>query len=155
MPTIAYLTQVFAPVLTFVIFAIVSRNGGDKRLDTAVAFTALSLFALLSEPLASLVMSLATFLGAVGSFTRIQKFLESEERVDKRTSDVLVSTSKAAAEAISVQDADFGWDASKRPLLSGVTLSVPWQGLTMIVGPVGCGKSTLLLSLLGEVPALA
>jgi len=150
------MTQVFAPVLTFVIFAIITRNGGDRTFDTAVAFTSLSLFALLSEPLAALVMSLATFLGAVGSFTRIQKFLESDERVDSRKVDLSpAATKSAAAEAIAVREADFGWDPAKKPLLNGITLTVPRGKLTMVVGPVGCGKSTLLLSLLGEVPMLA
>lgn len=145
----------FAPVLTFVIFSIIARDGSDRNLDTAVAFTALSLFALLSDPLASLVMSLTTFLGAVGSFNRIQQFLESEERTDKRKVDVQVDTTKSAPEAIAVQEADFGWDPAKQALLKGITMSVPWRKLTMVVGPVGCGKSTLLLALLGEVPALS
>lgn len=155
MKTLAYLTQVFAPVLTFVIFSIIARNGSGRTLDTAVAFTALSLFALLSEPLASLVMSLAAFLGAAGSFTRIQQFLESDERADMRKLDVLADTTESATEAIAVQEADFGWDPAKQHLLRGITLSMPWQSVTMVVGPVGCGKSTLLLALLGEVPILA
>lgn len=159
MGTLAYVTQVFAPVLTFAVFSVRARDGSDKTLDTARVFTALSLFALLSEPLASLVMSLATFLGAVGSFTRIQQFLESDERADMRgpgeLADELADEPKLAADAISVQKGDFGWDSAEPPLLSGITLSIPWRKLTMVVGPVGCGKSTLLHALLGEIPALA
>lgn len=55
-------------------------------------------------------------------------------------------------DAISVQDGSFGWDPEKEPLLKRITLNVPRQKLTMLVGPVGCGKSTLLKVLLGEVP---
>lgn len=63
----------------------IARNkGGGTTLDTARVFTSLSLFTLLADPLASLVMSLATFMGAVGSFARIQEFLEKEERADSR-----------------------------------------------------------------------
>ena len=165
----AYVTQVFAPVLTFAIFSVRARDTGDKTLDTARVFTALSLFALLSEPLASLVMSLATFLGAVGSFTRIQGFLTSEERSEARhlggsadgasiASPGSIPTpvvEKSAADAIVISGkADFGWDSEKAPLLNGIELTVPWHKLTVVVGPVGCGKSTLLQAVLGEVPVL-
>jgi ABC-type bacteriocin/lantibiotic exporter with double-glycine peptidase domain len=171
----AYFTQVFAPVLTFTVFTVRARDNGDGTLDTARVFTSLSLFALLSEPLSSLVMALATYLGAVGSFVRIQKFLQSDERADMRSSlslynnnhsdpDDLSSSSsneklarfidKSASDAITVRDADFGWDADKEPLLRGINVIVPWHKLTMVVGPVGCGKSTLLQAVLGEVPTL-
>ncbi|KAL2024878.1 hypothetical protein VTK56DRAFT_3577 [Thermocarpiscus australiensis] len=146
----AYVTQVLAPVLTFTIFSVRARDAGDKTLDTARVFTALSLFALLSEPLASLVMALAAFLGAVGSFTRIQQSphdLPGEKKPSK---------SGTTAVAITVRDADFGWDdPAKPPLLRGITLSVPRAKFTVVVGPVGCGKSTLQHALLGEIPALA
>ncbi|KAK4157426.1 ABC transporter [Chaetomidium leptoderma] len=154
----AYVTQVFAPVLTFTVFSVRARDSGDTTLDTARVFTALSLFALLSEPLASLVMALAAFLGGVGSFVRIQQFLESEERADMHQSEDESEKPKfdnSAPDAIAVHGGNFGWDPTKEPLLKGITLSIPWQKLTMVVGPVGCGKSTLMQALLGEVPALA
>jgi ABC-type bacteriocin/lantibiotic exporter with double-glycine peptidase domain len=144
------MTQIFAPVLTFLVFSLRARHTGDTTLDTARVFTALSLFALLSEPISSLVLSLATFLGAVGSFSRMQQFLDSPERVDKRQ---LIEVSEKSTEAIAVQDASFGWD--EKPLLTDVTVSVPWGGLTMVIGPVGCGKSTLLNGVLGEIPAMS
>ncbi|KAK4233717.1 putative ABC multidrug transporter [Achaetomium macrosporum] len=142
----AYLTQVFAPVLTFTIFSVRARDSGDATLDTARVFTLLSLFALLSEPLASLVMSLATYLGAIGSFVRIQQFLDSEERADSPSPGDLAELSEksilnqSAPNAIAVQGASFGWDAAKEPLLKDITLAVPCRKLTMVVGPVGCAK---------------
>lgn len=149
------MTQVFAPVLTFAVFSVRARDNGNTTLDTARVFTSLSLFALLSEPISSLVMSLATFLGAVGSFARIQKFLLLDERVDMRKLDESANTPRAAADVITVRQADFKWDPAKQPVLRGITLSIPWRKLTMVVGPVGCGKSTLLNGILGEIPALA
>lgn len=151
----AYITQVFAPVLTFTVFSLRARSTGDTTLDTARVFTALSLFTLLSEPISSLVMSLATFLGAVGSFSRIQQFLDRPEREVDNNRQPAIELVEKSADAIVVQEADFGWqDDDKPPLLSGVTVSVPWRGLTMVVGPVGCGKSTLLNGILGEIPAM-
>ena len=61
-----------------------SNNG--TTLDTARVFTSLSLFTLLSDPLQSLIMTLVTFMGSVGSFHRIQEFLSIEAHKDSRKS---------------------------------------------------------------------
>ena len=148
----------FAPVLTFTVFSVRARDSGGSTLDTARVFTALSLFALLSEPLASLVMALAAFLGAAGSFVRIQQFLESEERASIKGQDQVTEKPQfggPSRDAITIQGGEFGWSSDEEPLLTDITLSVPRHKLTMIVGPVGCGKSTLLQAILGEVPTLA
>lgn len=104
-------------------------------------------------------MSLAAFLGAVGSFVRVQEFLKSPERCDMREV-ASPSSSKPSVDpenehAISVEGASFGWDTGKSAILKNVTLHVPWGKLTTVVGPVGCGKSTLLHALLGEIPFLS
>lgn len=187
---LAFVTQIFAPIITFALFAILAKNrGGNTTLDTARVFTSLSLFALLAEPLASLVMALVAFAGSVGCFTRIQEFLEKEARIDTRkqpldpladensessnpqsiaektsigslTSKHLslsskdVSASSLVGNAITVQDGCFGWDPKKDPLLKHITVNVPRQKFTILVGPVGCGKSTLLKAILGEVPTM-
>ena len=159
----AYLTQVFAPVLTFAVFSVRARDTGDKTLDTARVFTALSLFALLSEPLASLVMSLVTFLGAAGSFARIQEFLGADERLDARVFTPSIPESASSSEekfddsncAVVLQNTDIGWNAEKPTQLHNLSLRLPQHGLSIIIGPVGCGKSTLVQTLLGEIPPLA
>lgn len=153
----AYLTQVFAPVLTFAVFSVRARDTGDKTLDTARVFTSLSLFALLSEPLASLVMSLVTFLGATGSFARIQEFLGSDERLDTRVFAKSLPSAEGDEEenaAVVLKNTDVGWDPAA-PQLCGLSLHLPRHGLSIIIGPVGCGKSALVQTLLGELPALA
>lgn len=82
----AFTTPVIAPVLTFTVFALVSMRGGQDNttLDTSTVFTSLALFALLADPLASLIMALMAFAGSLGSFDRIQDFLVSSEHQDKR-----------------------------------------------------------------------
>ncbi|KAF2757243.1 canalicular multispecific organic anion transporter 1 [Pseudovirgaria hyperparasitica] len=81
----SYITPVGAPILTFAVFSVTARNaGGNTTLDTARVFTSLSLFTLLSEPIQSFMQALVTFMGAVGSFQRIQQFLEAEEHKDYR-----------------------------------------------------------------------
>ena len=74
-----------APILTFAVFSALARNSNSgNTLDTAKVFTSLSLFTLLTEPLGALIMALSTFMGAVGSFQRIQEFLGTEVRHDTR-----------------------------------------------------------------------
>lgn len=82
----AFTTPVIAPVLTFTVFALVSMKGGEANttLDTSTVFTSLSLFALLADPLASLIMAMMAFAGSLGSFDRIQAFLVTSEHEDKR-----------------------------------------------------------------------
>lgn len=192
----AFTTPVIAPVLTFTVFSLVAlKSGGTSTLDTSKAFTSLSLFALLADPLASLIMAMTAFAGSLGSFDRIQSFLETIEHEDKRghddpsllnypvklvgaqdsrTSDSLdVSINSAEkssltsifgksslpyandVDAVSIEDASFGWDPEKQPLITSMRMRIPKGRLTMIVGPVGCGKSILLKAILGEVPALS
>ena len=187
---VAYVTQISAPIITFALFSVLARNNGDNAtLDTARVFTSLSLFALLAEPLASLIMALMAFTGSVGCFTRIQEFLDKEVRIDSRKKpldplhDDLSDSSQAQSiaekkstgsvpgkhlslsfkrasnsfpvgDAITVQDGYFGWDPQMEPLLKSITMNVPRQEFTILIGPVGCGKSTLLKALLGEVPSM-
>ena len=75
-----------SPILTFTAFSLIQKaqNNGD-RIDINRIFTALSLFALLQEPLTSFVSALSSLVGSIGCFTRIQAFLESEVRTDDRT----------------------------------------------------------------------
>ncbi|KAF2707684.1 hypothetical protein K504DRAFT_483031 [Pleomassaria siparia CBS 279.74] len=180
----SYISPVVSPILTFAVFTILAQRKGDgATLDTAKVFTSLSLFTLLSEPLGSLIMALAGFMGGVGSFQRIQTFLSSESRTDKRklpssrnsidiTSDMGYDTDKesqksctsmgareltaSGSQAVVIEKGYFGWDKDKQPLgwLQSIDMTIPRAKLTMVVGPVGCGKSTLLKAVLGELPVM-
>lgn len=81
----AYTTPVIAPVLTFMVFSLIAlRSNGNSTLDTSKVFTSLSLFALLADPLSSLIMAMSAFAGSLGCFGRIQVFLDTPEHEDKR-----------------------------------------------------------------------
>ncbi|KAJ5091867.1 hypothetical protein NUU61_006737 [Penicillium alfredii] len=77
----AWLTRIFAPIATFGVYVGISSD----PLSVSRVFTSLSLFSLLSDPLLTLVMALMSFFGAVGSFTRIQQFLDKEDHADRRS----------------------------------------------------------------------
>lgn len=78
----AWLTRIFAPIFTFGVYVAISNN----TLNMSRVYTSLSLFSLLSDPLLTLVMALMSFLGSVGSFARIQEFLDKEDHSDQRRS---------------------------------------------------------------------
>lgn len=182
---LSYISPVVSPILTFAVFSILAaKSNGESTLDTAKVFTSLSLFTLLSEPLGSLIMALAAFMGGVGSFQRIQEFLVSKPTPDRRKFPFLRTSigsvsdagyesdkdSKASqksrcslelseinsSEAIVIENGYFGWDEEKQPMgwMQGIDMTVPRAKITMVVGPVGCGKSTLLKAVLGELPVM-
>ncbi|KAL2871704.1 P-loop containing nucleoside triphosphate hydrolase protein [Aspergillus lucknowensis] len=75
----AWMTRIFAPIVSFAAFVAISENAGrGSSLDINMVYTSLSLFALLADPFLSLVMALMGFLGSIGSFARIQEFLNKE-----------------------------------------------------------------------------
>ncbi|KAJ5160374.1 uncharacterized protein N7482_007378 [Penicillium canariense] len=76
----AWLTRIFAPIFTFGVYVAIS----DSTLNVSRVFTSLSLFSLLSDPLLTLVMALMSFAGSVGSFARIQEFLDKPDHSDPR-----------------------------------------------------------------------
>lgn len=106
-----------SPILTFAVFSVLARNSdGRTTLDTATVFTSLSLFTLLSEPLGSLIMALAAFMGGVGSFRRIQGFLTAETRTEKRKLPFLRSSIGSASDLD--YESDKGSDSSQKSRFS-------------------------------------
>ncbi|GFF96656.1 metal resistance protein YCF1 [Aspergillus udagawae] len=182
---LGWTTRIFAPIFALgAFYGIMHSRGKDSAFDMSTAYTSLSLFALLADPLLSLVMALMTFVGSVGSFSRIQDFLEKDDHFDCRLKHlhtsyesfepkalVLVDDSDATLseaasdrsinralsvyqDALTIRNATFAWDVEKEPVLKGFTITISRGSFTMIVGPSGCGKSTLLKAILGEVPCV-
>lgn len=70
----AWLARVFSPIAT--IGAFVGLSNG--AISTSKIYTSLSIFALGTDPLLTLVMALMQFAAAAGSFARIEEFLSKE-----------------------------------------------------------------------------
>ena len=77
---VAYSNGAIAPVISFAIYSV----GGSGVLTTEKAFYALTLFALLNEPIGTLVEALTGLATARGSLDRIDKFLKRDPHVDGR-----------------------------------------------------------------------
>lgn len=173
---IANSTNMISPVATFVIFVIVA-NATGKTLDTAAAFTALSLISLLSQPMNTLIQAIPALNGSLACFARIQAFLNSGTRMDHRlpldheadsAEDQQKSTSSSeialkplppvtlpgsTSPIMVIRNASFGWDPTACPNVADITFTLLRRQFCFVIGPVGSGKSTLLKGILGETPS--
>ncbi len=118
----AFATPVIAPVLTFTVFALLASKDPNSTLNTTKIFTSLSLFALLADPLTSMVMAMTNFAGSFGSFTRIQAFLETNEHEDKCLRSLEMETDKIkSSETTGSSDVSFTW--SEKPVATAIVKS--------------------------------
>jgi ATP-binding cassette subfamily C (CFTR/MRP) protein 1 len=160
--------MLISPVATFAIFVSMAVKK-NITLDPTKLFTSLSLLILLSEPLFSLFLGVMDLMSAFGCFNRIEKFLLSTSREDKRTVignklPIIENESPASKEnsgamvshsndmALIIRNGAFGWSNTEEPVLRNIDLNISKGQLVAIVGPVGVGKSTLLKAILGETP---
>lgn len=137
----AWLTRIFAPIFTFGIYiAISTARGNDSALNMSRVYTSLSLFALLADPLLTLVMALMAFMGSVGSFVRIQEFLQKEPHVDCRHKASPVSYNDAIWEPKSpshFRDSGFVSSSSSSSKSLQLALSMPFDVIAIQNGTFG------------------
>ncbi|RAW25152.1 Canalicular multispecific organic anion transporter 2 [Phytophthora cactorum] len=131
-------------------------------LDVGTALTSLALFNILRFPLFMLPQVLNNVVEASVSFDRLRSYFLAEERTKVGEGDL-------TEVGISVQGADFKWDAAppadgdkkeeeealvapvaEGPTLRHVDFSAKKGELHAVVGHVGSGKSTLLSGILGD-----
>jgi ABC-type multidrug transport system fused ATPase/permease subunit len=101
-PMLAFgnVSDIFAPGAAFAIYVIVAMVNG-QTLNVTLAFTALSLIALLVAPIRAIVFAIPPLIAAVGCFDRIQKFLSSPT---KRDYPILVSASPGGSSSTAKLD---------------------------------------------------
>lgn len=148
-----------APALTFIAYTIQASIQGTGHIDTAKAFTSLSIITLLTDPVAKLLSTIAGLASTVGSIDRIQNFLIAPPKTDRREFS-LISTgtdSPTASGTTVAQVVAVKADAvNARPvgaldaILRDITFEVETGSIAMVIGPVASGKSTLLKTILGE-----
>lgn len=146
----------------------IAAKYSGKQLDTASAFTALSLISLLADPMNTLIRTIPMLNSAMACFKRIQEFLNSDARRDHRlplnnpinvdeqplTSEIELRTFPSSQLSLIIaQNASFGWTMEDVPTVSDVSFTLSRRQFCFIIGPVGSGKSTLLKGLLGETPS--
>ena len=89
---------------------------------------------------------------------RLERLLESEERIDKpgqawEMKLEFEGTPASGNDVVILEDLTLGY--GDRPLLAGIDLTLSRRERIALVGPNGSGKTTLLRSIVGLVPPLA
>ncbi|KAF2275206.1 multidrug resistance-associated protein 1 [Westerdykella ornata] len=132
---------------TFAVFVFTQ----DKPLTTDIVFPALTLFNLLTFPLAILPMVITSIVEASVAVGRITSFFLAEELQDdavlREDGDVEVGD-----ETVRIREAAFTWNKNEERLaLQDINFSAHKGELCCIVGRVGSGKSSLLQAVLGDL----
>ncbi|KAI1324000.1 ABC transporter [Xylariaceae sp. FL0255] len=150
--SLSLLPAAIAPPLAFAF--------GPRVLDESSAYTSLSLLALLTAPLMTVLQTVPILAASVACLRRVKLFLIRDPREDPRVFERATRTSTDLEKSVvddndndfvSVQEGAFSWTAD-RTILRQINLSLPKSSITFVVGPVSVGKSTLCRALLGEVP---
>ncbi|KAM5433565.1 hypothetical protein McanMca71_003424 [Microsporum canis] len=115
-------------------------------LSASVAFTTISIFTSMEFSLAILPELIADFIEAFVSTARIEKYLESAERVQSTIPGEYISFEKSTV-AWPAEELD---DGSGRFMLQNLNITFPSKELSVISGKTGSGKSLLLAAILGE-----
>ena len=139
-------TPFFVSCLTFGVFVLVN----DRPLSTELVFPALTLFNLLTFPLAVLPMVITAVIEAMVAVTRLTDYFTAPElQMDA----VLRSDSvQHGEESVRIRDATFTWNTDDgRNVLQDINFNARRAELTCIVGRVGAGKSSMLSTMLGDL----
>ncbi|KAK9461507.1 P-loop containing nucleoside triphosphate hydrolase protein [Lipomyces oligophaga] len=133
---------------TFGLYVFIS----DIPLSTDIVFPALSLFNLLTFPLAMLPQAITNMIEASVAANRLQNFFLSSELQD----DAVVrkdATTEIGEESVIIANGTFLWDnTGKNPAAVKNATFVAKKGeLACIVGRVGSGKSGFLQAILGDL----
>ncbi|EHL02557.1 putative Metal resistance protein YCF1 [Glarea lozoyensis 74030] len=132
---------------TFAVFVLTK----DTPLTTDIVFPALTLFNMLTFPLAILPMVITSIIEASVAVGRLTSFFTAEE-LQPDAVVVRGAVEENGEEAISIRDGTFSWDRhQERTALENIDFTANKGELSCIVGRVGAGKSSFLQSLLGDL----
>lgn len=116
-------------------------------LTTPVAFTALSLFTLLRDPLDRLSDMLSFVVQSKVSLDRVQDFLNENDtkKYDQLTID-------PNGNRFAFENSTISWDKDNQDFkLKDLNIEFKTGKLNVVIGPTGSGKTSLLMALLGEM----
>lgn len=132
---------------TFTVFVLTS----DRPLSTDVVFPALTLFNILTFPLAILPIVITSVIESSVAVQRLTDYFSAEElQTDAVSYEDPVS--HAGDESVGIRDAVFTWNRHRQiPVLENINFSARKGELSCIVGRVGSGKSSLLQSIIGDL----
>lgn len=132
---------------TFGVFVLTKQGA----LTTDIVFPALTLFNLLTFPLAILPMVITAIVEASVAVGRITGYLTADELQENAVIRE-PAVEETGDESVRIRDASFTWDRnSETNTLENINFSAHKGELACIVGRVGSGKSSLLQAVLGDL----
>ncbi|KAK8124884.1 metal resistance protein YCF1 [Apiospora kogelbergensis] len=132
---------------TFAVFVLTQST----PLTTDIVFPALTLFNLLTFPLAVLPMVITSIIEASVAVGRLTEFLAAEE-VQPDAIAYSPAAEERGEESVVIRDGTFSWNRHEsKSVLRDIFFTAHKGELTCIVGRVGQGKSSFLQSILGDL----
>jgi ATP-binding cassette subfamily C (CFTR/MRP) protein 1 len=123
----------------------------NRPLTTDIVFPALTLFNLLTFPLAILPLVITAIVEASVAVGRITSFFLAEELQENAVLREQV-VDETGEETVRIRDATFTWNKNEeRRALEDINFSAHKGELACVVGRVGSGKSSLLQAVLGDL----
>jgi ABC-type multidrug transport system fused ATPase/permease subunit len=158
---VGHATPLLITAFSFYIYTMVEK----KDLIPSVAFSALSLFAILQRPLNELTRLIPYLQNTKVSVDRVEKFLDEPETGKYKQLGCAAAAPESDEVKLGFKDATFTWGgilpiesnpSINRDPFKLIDLSVDFQvgRLNVIAGPTGCGKTAMLMALLGEMNLL-
>ncbi|OHE98210.1 ABC transporter [Colletotrichum orchidophilum] len=161
-----------APIVTFAVYVIISVFWKNETLLPAQAFVSVALIGLLTTPVVVFIQLLPMVVQSTACFDRIQDFCNYGSRPATRDRQCNTSHSPPSTDisllpltteggskrgdpsqqpyVISFRGNSFGWNKDQA-VLHDLTVDIPRNVVTVVIGPVGSGKSSFLSAILGEL----
>jgi ABC-type multidrug transport system fused ATPase/permease subunit len=137
----------FVSCSTFGVFVLTQ----NKPLSTDIVFPALTLFNLLTFPLAVLPMVITSIVEASVAIGRLTNFLVAEE-IQPDAVTVGPAPDKMGEESVIIREGTFTWNRHEdKNAIRNVNYTAYKGELSCIVGRVGSGKSSFLQCMLGDL----
>jgi ATP-binding cassette, subfamily C (CFTR/MRP), member 1 len=156
--------SLFSPAITLIIYAIQAQLRGVKSIDVSMAFTSLAIIDIVTTPANILLSILPEAASVIAAFDRIQSYLLSPNREDKRElldtkcTDYDSESNEGAASvpldqiAIRLDDVTIRPSSTAAPVLRNISTVIKKGNLVIISGAVGTGKTSLAKAILGDLP---
>lgn len=124
----------------------------DIPLTSDIVFPCISLFNMMTGPIASIPFLLTSFIDCGVSLGRVRDFLVSEERQEDSIKKYPAATTMGET-SIEIKDSTFLFDREKEDsiALGNINFTARKGELSCIVGKVGSGKTSFLRGILGDL----
>ncbi|KAM7217664.1 hypothetical protein V8F06_006919 [Rhypophila decipiens] len=178
----ATVVTLFSPAVTLILYALQAQLRGGKAIDVNTAFTSLAVIGMVTGPANYIIVLMPNFAMFFAAYDRIQKYLLSPDREDKReyldkrysNASNGDTTSSHASEpssdsdstmatligdgqgeesvAVAIENATIRPALTADPALKDISATFKKGSLIVCAGAVGTGKTTLAKALLGDLP---